>query len=161
MGDREQERLSAGTGPVIYSFLPGLHFLLSTTFMLVIKFWTHRWINPSLIGPKPSESSNFPKAPPEYCCSGDQAFSPWAVEEVSYPKSTRSLLRSICLHMVRVTMVNCFCLTQCSLLWRDILTMAILTKESIQLGLAYSFWGLVHYHPGGKHGGLQTDVLER
>jgi hypothetical protein len=31
-----------------------------------------------------------------------------------------------------------------------------------QLGLAYSFRGSVHYHPGGKHGGMQLDmVLEK
>ena len=33
--------------------------------------------------------------------------------------------------------------------------MATLTKASIFLGLAYSFTGLVHYHHGDKHGGMQ------
>ena len=27
------------------------------------------------------------------------------------------------------------------------------------MGLAYSFRGLVHYHHGGKHGGVQADVV--
>jgi hypothetical protein len=35
---------------------------------------------------------------------------------------------------------------------------ATLIKESIALGLAYSFSGLVHYH-GGKHGGVQGDMV--
>jgi hypothetical protein len=40
--------------------------------------------------------------------------------------------------------------------------MATLTKENIELGLAYSFRGLVHYHHGGKHGFVQADmVLEK
>ena len=37
-----------------------------------------------------------------------------------------------------------------------------LTKDNISLGLAYSLRGLVHYHHGGKHGGVQADmVLEK
>ena len=40
--------------------------------------------------------------------------------------------------------------------------MATLTKENIELGLAYSFRGLVHYHQGRKHGSIQADmVLEK
>jgi hypothetical protein len=39
---------------------------------------------------------------------------------------------------------------------------AALIKENISLGLTYSFRGLAHYHHGGKHGGMQADVvLER
>ena len=39
---------------------------------------------------------------------------------------------------------------------------AALIKENISLGLTYSFRGSVHYHHGGKHGGMQADVvLER
>ena len=42
------------------------------------------------------------------------------------------------------------------------MTLAILIKENIYLGLAYRFRGLVHYHHGGKHGSLQADmVLEK
>ena len=42
------------------------------------------------------------------------------------------------------------------------MTMATLIKESISLGLAYSFRGLVHYHHGKKYGGMQADmVLEK
>ena len=37
-----------------------------------------------------------------------------------------------------------------------------LIKESIELGLAHRFIGLVHYHHGRKHGGTQADmVLEK
>jgi hypothetical protein len=36
------------------------------------------------------------------------------------------------------------------LLRRDTMTTATLIKENIQLGLAYSFKGLVHYHQGGN-----------
>ena len=42
------------------------------------------------------------------------------------------------------------------------MTKATLIKENIELGLAYSFRGLVHYHHGGKHGCMQADmVLEK
>jgi len=42
------------------------------------------------------------------------------------------------------------------------MTTATLIKENISLGLAYSSQGLVHYHHGRKHGGLQTGmVLEK
>lgn len=42
------------------------------------------------------------------------------------------------------------------------MTMVTLIKENIQLELAYSFGSLVHYHSGGKHGGVQIDmVLEK
>jgi hypothetical protein len=34
-----------------------------------------------------------------------------------------------------------------------------LTKENIQLGLAYSFRGSVHHHHGGKHGSVQADIV--
>lgn len=45
-------------------------------------------------------------------------------------------------------------LNQCSI--------ATLIKQSISLGLTYSFRDLVHSHHGGKHGGTQADmVLER
>jgi hypothetical protein len=39
---------------------------------------------------------------------------------------------------------------------------ATLIKKNISLGLACSFRGLVHYHHGGKHGSMKTDmVLEK
>ena len=39
---------------------------------------------------------------------------------------------------------------------------ATLLKESISLGLAYSFRDSVHYHHGEKHGTMQADtVLEK
>jgi hypothetical protein len=41
------------------------------------------------------------------------------------------------------------------------MTMAILTKENISLGLAYSFIGLVHYHQGRKQGSFQADMCRR
>jgi hypothetical protein len=42
------------------------------------------------------------------------------------------------------------------------MTKATLIKENIELGLAYSFRGVVHYHQGGKHGSMQVDmVLEK
>ena len=36
-----------------------------------------------------------------------------------------------------------------------------MTKASIirELGLAYSFRGLVHYHHGREHGAIQVDML--
>jgi hypothetical protein len=37
--------------------------------------------------------------------------------------------------------------------------MATLLMENISLGLAYSFKGSVHYHHGGKHGGMQADMM--
>jgi hypothetical protein len=45
------------------------------------------------------------------------------------------------------------------LLWRDTMTMATLIKESILLGLAYSFRGLVHYHHGRKHGSVPAGIV--
>jgi hypothetical protein len=36
---------------------------------------------------------------------------------------------------------------------------AALVKENIELGLAYSFRGLVHYPHGGKHGSIQADMV--
>ena len=41
------------------------------------------------------------------------------------------------------------------------MTMATLIKESIYLGLAYNFRDMVHYHQGGKHGGMQADMMQR
>jgi hypothetical protein len=32
-------------------------------------------------------------------------------------------------------------------------------KENVQLGLAYSFRGSVHYHLGRKHGSIQVDMV--
>jgi hypothetical protein len=40
------------------------------------------------------------------------------------------------------------------------MTKATLIKENIELGLAYSFRGLVYYCHGEKHGSIQADVLE-
>jgi hypothetical protein len=39
------------------------------------------------------------------------------------------------------------------------MTKTPLIKESISLGLAYSFRGLVRYHHGRKHGGVQADIV--
>jgi hypothetical protein len=40
------------------------------------------------------------------------------------------------------------------------MTTATLIKENISLGLAYlQFRGLIHYHHGRKHGGMQTDMM--
>ena len=42
------------------------------------------------------------------------------------------------------------------------MTKATLIKANIQLGLAYSFKGLVHYHHGERrweHGSLQADLV--
>jgi hypothetical protein len=39
------------------------------------------------------------------------------------------------------------------------MTKATLIKENINLGLAYSFRGSVHCHPGRKHGSLQADIV--
>jgi hypothetical protein len=36
---------------------------------------------------------------------------------------------------------------------------ATLTNESIELGLAYSFRGSVHYRHGEKHGSVQADLV--
>jgi hypothetical protein len=42
------------------------------------------------------------------------------------------------------------------------MTTTTFIKENIYLRLAYSFRGLVQYLDGGKHGGMQADmVLER
>lgn len=43
------------------------------------------------------------------------------------------------------------------LLWGAAVITATLIKESISLGLAHSFGGLVHY--GGKHGGMQETMV--
>ena len=32
-------------------------------------------------------------------------------------------------------------------------------KDNIELGLAYSFSGSVHYHQGGRHGSVQADMM--
>ena len=45
----------------------------------------------------------------------------------------------------------CMCL-RVLVLWRN-------TKENIQLETTHSFRGLVHYHRGGKHGSVQTDLV--
>ena len=37
------------------------------------------------------------------------------------------------------------------------MTKTTLIKANIELGLAYSFRGLVYYH-GGKHGSIQADM---
>ena len=39
------------------------------------------------------------------------------------------------------------------------MTKATLTKANIELGLAYSFRGLVHYQHGRKHGNMQADMV--
>jgi hypothetical protein len=39
------------------------------------------------------------------------------------------------------------------------MTLATLIKESIQLGLAYTFRNLVHYDHGKKCGGMQADIV--
>ena len=36
---------------------------------------------------------------------------------------------------------------------------ATFDKENIHLGLAYNFRTLVHYHHGGKHGSIKTDMV--
>ena len=38
------------------------------------------------------------------------------------------------------------------------MTVATLIKDNIELELAYSFRGLVHYHHGGKHGNTQANM---
>ena len=38
-------------------------------------------------------------------------------------------------------------------------TSTTLIKENIELGLTYSFRGLVHYHHGRKHGSIQADMV--
>jgi hypothetical protein len=38
------------------------------------------------------------------------------------------------------------------------MTKATLIKANINLGLAYSFRGSVHYHHGGKDGSVQADI---
>ena len=40
------------------------------------------------------------------------------------------------------------------------MTKATLTKENIYLGLADSFRGSVHYHHGGKRGGIQAGMVQ-
>lgn len=49
------------------------------------------------------------------------------------------------------------------LLWRDTtITDTILIKESIELGIVYSFWGLFYYHHGSESCGTQLGrVLEK
>jgi len=44
------------------------------------------------------------------------------------------------------------------LLWRDIMTKAILLKQHIFLGLAYSFTSSVHSHYGEEHSGMQANM---
>jgi hypothetical protein len=39
------------------------------------------------------------------------------------------------------------------------MTTASFIKANIELGLAYRFRGLVHYHHGGKHGSMQADIV--
>jgi hypothetical protein len=39
------------------------------------------------------------------------------------------------------------------------MTQVTLIKDNIQLGLTYSFRGLVHYHHRGKHGSMQADMV--
>jgi hypothetical protein len=39
------------------------------------------------------------------------------------------------------------------------MTTATFIKETISLGLSYSFGGLVHYHHGGKHGSTQVGMV--
>lgn len=39
------------------------------------------------------------------------------------------------------------------------MTIASLIKEDISFGLAYSFRGLIHYHFGRSHGGMQADMM--
>jgi hypothetical protein len=39
------------------------------------------------------------------------------------------------------------------------MTMTILLKDSIQLGLAYRFRCLVHYHPGGKYSSIHAGMV--
>ena len=42
------------------------------------------------------------------------------------------------------------------------MTMAILMKENISLGLGYMLRGLVHYHQGRKHADMRAEtVLEK
>jgi hypothetical protein len=42
------------------------------------------------------------------------------------------------------------------------MTKATFIKDSVSLGLTYSFRGSVHHHHGGKHGSVQADmVLEK
>jgi hypothetical protein len=45
------------------------------------------------------------------------------------------------------------------LLWRDIMFTEILIKKSINLGLAYSFWGLAHYPHSRKHVSMQAEMV--
>jgi hypothetical protein len=39
------------------------------------------------------------------------------------------------------------------------MTKVTLIKDNISLTLAYRFRGTVHYHHGGKHGNVQTDLV--
>ena len=39
------------------------------------------------------------------------------------------------------------------------MTMTTLIKDNIQLGLAYGFRGLVHYHHGGRQDRVQADMM--
>jgi hypothetical protein len=39
------------------------------------------------------------------------------------------------------------------------MTKATLIKETIQLGLVYSFRGSAHYHHSGKQGSVQADIV--
>lgn len=40
------------------------------------------------------------------------------------------------------------------------MTMTTFIKENIQLGLAYSLKGIVHYNHGKKHRGMQEDIAQ-
>jgi hypothetical protein len=40
------------------------------------------------------------------------------------------------------------------------MTKASLIKDNIQLRLAYSFRGSIHYHQGRKHGSIQADMVQ-
>ena len=41
------------------------------------------------------------------------------------------------------------------------MSITILIKKNIQLGPAYSFRGLVHYHHCEKHGSMQADKMKK
>lgn len=54
---------------------------------------------------------------------------------------------------------RCCVLVEVLLLWRVSMTMPTLKTENISVGLAYSCRGLCHYHHGGKHDRLWTDLI--
>lgn len=47
------------------------------------------------------------------------------------------------------------------LLSRGSMTIPSLTKETIELGLASRYRGLVHYHPRGRQGATQADMVPK